>query len=48
VVPYRASGESVDQECRVLEDYLPEVGKEVDRTGTGEIFRLPSTPNPLV
>jgi hypothetical protein len=48
VVPYWASRVPVDEECRVLEDYLPEIDKEVNCTGTGEIFRLPGTLNPLV
>jgi hypothetical protein len=48
VVLYWASGIPVDQECRVLEDNFTEIDKEVNRTGTGEIFRLPGTINPLV
>ena len=48
VAPDRASRVPVNQEGRVLEDDLTEVGKEGNCAGTGKIFRLPGTVSLLV
>jgi len=48
VAPDRASRVPVNQEGRVLEDNLIEVGKEGNYAGTSKIFRLPGTVSLLV